>query len=253
MKSFLIFSLISLSIFAQNRTTVKGKIIVPKNEQASLIEVINTNTGFGTITNADGTFKLAVGLNDKIEFKAVQYQDFSVVIDQGIINSKQIIININVGVNELEEVVVKPYDLSGNIDIDLEKVNLVDVNPRLKSTHQIIQNYEGDSPRYVPITVQESPTEVRFVKNGLNVANIFRSIFKEDMASGKSKTRTQKQLRGIFQDDFFKQQLNIDNDNINEFITYVEENGLGESLLKKENELDLIRFLLIKAEEFKKR
>jgi len=234
MNKILLFFLIGFSVVAQNRISIKGKVIVPKNEQASLIEVLNSTTGYGTITNADGTFKLAVGLDDKIEFKAVQYQDFSVVVDRGIINSKQMIITINVGVNELEEVVVTPYDLNGNIEVDLEKINLVDVNPRLNDTREIMQ-------------------KVRFIKNGLNVANMFRAIFKEDLASKQPKTRTQKQLRGIFQDEFFKQQLNINPENINAFINFVENNGLTENLLKKDNELDLIRFLLVKAEQFKKR
>ena len=252
MNKLLLLCLISFSVVAQNRISIKGKVIVPKNEQASLIEVLNSTTGYGTITNADGTFKLAVGLDDKIEFKAVQYQDFSVIVDRGIMTSKQMIITINVGVNELEEVVVTPYDLNGNIEVDLEKINLVDVNPRLSDTREIMQSYEANNPNYVPITVQESPTEVRFIKNGLNVANMFRAIFKEDLASKQPKTRTQKQLRGIFQDEFFKQQLNINLENINAFINFVENNGLTENLLKKDNELDLIRFLLVKAEQFKK-
>ncbi len=253
MKTFLLFFLIPLSLFAQNRIMINGRVIVPGNEQASLIEVINSNTSYGTITNADGSFELSAGIDDVIEFKAVQYQDFTVTVDESMLKSKQMIITINVGINELEEVVVRAYDLNGDLSIDLEKVNLVEVEPRLKDTREIIQNFEGNNPNYTPITVQESPIEQRFVKNGLNVANIFRAVFKADLASNAPVTRSQDQIRSIFQDRFFQNQLNIKRDNINAFITYAEENGLSEELLKKDNELDLIRFLLVKAEQFKKR
>jgi hypothetical protein len=58
-------------------------------------------------------------------------------------------------------------------------------------------------------------------------------------------------VRKIYKDSFFKENLNIDKDKINQFIFYVEDKGLSKVMLKKGNELDLIEFLIQKSKEFK--
>jgi hypothetical protein len=55
----------------------------------------------------------------------------------------------------------------------------------------------------------------------------------------------------MYKDSFFKENLNIDEDKINQFIFYVEDKGLTKNMLKKGNELDLIGFLIQKSKEFK--
>jgi hypothetical protein len=45
--------------------------------------------------------------------------------------------------------------------------------------------------------------------------------------------------------------MDIDEDNINDFIFYAEENGLKEEMFKRGNELGLIQFLLDKSKAYK--
>jgi hypothetical protein len=58
-------------------------------------------------------------------------------------------------------------------------------------------------------------------------------------------------VRKMYKDSFFKENLDIDEENINEFIFYVEDKGLTKNMLQKGNELDLIEFLIKRSEEFK--
>ena len=55
---------------------------------------------------------------------------------------------------------------------------------------------------------------------------------------------TNKQLRELFQDDFFTETLQVEKDYINDFIYYVDDNGLRDILGKPNNQLALIEFLM---------
>ena len=75
------------SIFAQlgDRVYVAGEVVVPQDGEASQIEVINQNTSKGTVTNEYGQFGMMVKEGDRLRFEAIQYQNFTVIIDENII------------------------------------------------------------------------------------------------------------------------------------------------------------------------
>ncbi|MDN6310774.1 MAG: hypothetical protein ACTHY4_09990 [Flavobacteriaceae bacterium] len=250
---YLLFIILSVQLHAQNRVLIQGQVNVPKDELSSMIEVVNLNSKTGTLTDAQGKFEMRVTENDRLRLDGMQYETFTVIIDQGILRSKQIIIDIKYGRNELEEIVVRPYNLNGNIAVDLERVNTYSVEANIPSTRKVLQSYHAANPSTPNLTVAENPTETRIVKNGLNVANLFRALVKDDFLKKKNKSVNRKYLNALYKDDFFKDQLGIKEDKINAFVEYVvQSDGFSDQLLTKKNELDLVRFLMEKAESFKK-
>lgn len=252
---FTIIILFSIQgLFAQigDRVYVAGEVIVPKDGEASQIEVINKNTQKGTVTNEYGQFGITVKEGDRLRFEAIQYQNFTVIIDENIIKKKKLTIRINDEINTLDEVIVRPYDLEGNIEVDARKVKAEFYEA--PESEVVINQYEGNQPYVGSQTLTENvTTEQRFIKNGLNIANIFREILssrevKEDHELPKD---VDVMVRKMYADSFFKENLNIDENNINNFIFYVEDKGLTNTMLRKGNELDLIEFLIKKSEQFK--
>jgi len=71
-----------------DRVFVAGEIIVPVDGEASQIEIINQNTNKGTVTNQYGQFGILVRMGDRLRFEAIQYQNFTVVIDENIIKKR---------------------------------------------------------------------------------------------------------------------------------------------------------------------
>jgi len=71
-----------------DRVYIAGEIIVPANGEVSQIEIINKNTNKGTVTNQYGQFGISVKLGDRLRFEAIQYQNFTVVIDENIVKKK---------------------------------------------------------------------------------------------------------------------------------------------------------------------
>lgn len=242
----------NLTAQIDNRVYVAGEVIVPLEGEVSQIEVINLNSEKGTITNEYGQFGISVKEGDKLRFKAVQYKNFTVIIDESIIKNKKMTIKINDEINTLDEVIVRPYDLEGNIEVDARKVN---VNfYEAPESEAVLNEYEGVQPNIRSQTLNENfTTEQRFIKNGLNIANIFREILssKEVEEDHRLPKDVDVMVRKMYKDSFFKENLNIEEERINEFIFYVEDRGLTKKMLRKGNELDLISFLIEKSKAFK--
>ena len=90
MKKLLLLFLLSVSFTVSSqiskRVKVDGKIIV-EHQDVNAITVFNTSTKKGVITNEKGEFAIEVGLNDLIEFRALQYQNFDLQVSEAIIIS----------------------------------------------------------------------------------------------------------------------------------------------------------------------
>lgn len=249
-----LFFIQNLTAQIDDRVYVAGEVIVPLDGEVSQIEIYNQNSEEGTVTNQYGQFGLSVKEGDRLKFEAIQYQNFTVIVDKNIIKKKKMIIKINDEINTLDEVIVKPYDLEGNIEVDARKVSTNFFEAPGGGSKSILNEYEGEQPYVRSQTITENyTTEERFIINGLNIANIFREILssKEVVEDHELPKDVDVMIRKIYKDSFFKEHLNIEEKNINQFIFYVEDKGLNRNMLKKGNELDLIEFLVEKSKEFK--
>lgn len=247
--------LLSIATSAQIdiRTLIKGKINVSADASAEDINVYNSNTTKGTVTNEYGEFYISVDEGDQLVFSGIQYQDFNVIIDENVIKTGKLNITINESVTELDEVTVRPYDLSGNVEVDVTKIKTVDANFPQQSSIEMAntKDYEFRSDSHSK--VENDAIDKSYLTNGLNFVNIFREIFKSNKKEDNEVVRDDidVQIRKVYNDDFFRKNLDIDRDNINEFIYYAEENGLQDNMLQQGNELALIEFLIDKSKAYK--
>lgn len=250
----LVFLLISAQNFAQGteRVEILGKINVPTYAEPAGITVYNLNSQQGTVTNDDGEFTIEVALNDSLSISSVQYQPFVVIVDQGIMDTRTLTVTVQEAVTELEKVIVRPYDLSGNVRVDVERVgDPLEVD--MVGTEQLMRSdvyFPPDQATEVENIAMDDP----FVKNGIQFVNIFKAIFLNDnkkTTSPEPKKDIEVQIREMYKDDFFKKYIDIDQEHIGEFIQYAKNNGLSYQLLRKGNELDLIEFLIAEGKNFK--
>ncbi|MDR6301255.1 carboxypeptidase-like regulatory domain-containing protein [Mesonia maritima] len=245
--------LFSVSVFAQtqNRVLIEGKVNVEADMTAEGINVYNINSMEGTITNKYGEFMLPVKENDKLIFSALQYQEFTVIVDESIIKNKKMSITVNEAITELEEVTVRPYNLSGDVSVDVQKIKTTKVNYIEQSSEKMVHttDYEFRPDKYSK--VENVAMDKSYLTNGLNFANIFRGLFYQDKKQPQHKEDVDVEVRKMYNDEFFRENLNIKRENINDFIYYAEENGLTNEMLQKGNELKLIEFLIEKSKSYK--
>ncbi len=120
--SLLAFNLAS----AQDQTSLlKGKI---KNdstdEYMSSVHVLNLNSVEGVISDRQGDFEIAVKAKDTLYFSYLGFKPLKVPVSNDMIKLGIPIFRLTQLSFALEEVIVRPYSLTGYLDIDVKKVPL---------------------------------------------------------------------------------------------------------------------------------
>ena len=240
MRIFLTFFLLLATnfTFSQDdyRTWIKGKVLY-KNVNVTSANVINNTSQQATTTNDDGEFEIEVKLNDKLIFSSVQYQIRELNITKEILQRNRIVIDVNEKVNELDQVVVTPENQEKFLDLKEEEFKRFD--------------YTFDKSTRVNNVINEQGK----LRDGINFVNLYRLISnslkndsKENQASYKYNPSDL--LRELYDDVFFTKNLLIPNDKINEFLLYCDDNFPDRILLKKDNEFELIEFLVKQSKKF---
>ncbi|MFT4832975.1 MAG: hypothetical protein ACI815_002638 [Psychroserpens sp.] len=102
---------------------MEGRVLNESGDVAAT-HVMNTTTNRATITSMEGFFKIAVSLNDTLVFSAVQFKKKELVVTQSILQAKSLFVTMEDALTELDEVVVRPFYLSGDISKDLESLQI---------------------------------------------------------------------------------------------------------------------------------
>ena len=242
MRIFLnIFFLIAINFtYSQDdyRTWIKGKVLY-KNVNVGSANVINNTSQQATTTNDDGEFEILVKIDDKLIFSSVQYQIRELNITKEILQRNRIVIDVNEKVNELEEVVVTPENQEKFLDLKEEEFKRFD--------------YTFDKSSRVNNVINEQGKLVDGI-NFVNLYKLIRNSIKKDSNENESnyKYKPSDLLRELYDDVFFTKNLLIPNDKINEFLLYCDDNFPDRILLKKDNEFELIEFLVKQSKKFVK-
>ena len=248
--SLLLFFICSVGI--AQRVPIEGKINVPLGEEPEGIAVINSSATRATVADSEGEFSILAQVGDTLNFQSLQFQDFSVIIDQGVINERKLTVFISEAITPLAEVIVSPYDLSGNVRVDVQKVELVPVDLPTKTATEI-NPYEWEFRPDAQTSPENAAMRTAMIYSGANFANIFRSIFKESdiLTNVGKKEELEEKVLLLYDDDFFEEHLNIKEENIYDFLHFAQNNGLTSEMLEEENELELLEFLIAQGQRFK--
>lgn len=265
--TLILFSFFALSIYAQEieRISVDGKIIVSSDDKEG-VTVYNTTSNKGTVTDENGEFQIAVALNDKVEFGALQFKDFTVTITEDIIKSKKLTVILVEEVNKLDEVVILPFGLTGNLGADLENVRTYNVSlDAIYFGLDHIEDFEF-SPDYKTKADNLAFNEYNpRVEHMLNVVNLAGFIVSQvaDLENVKLKSNAKKEK--IVKKTPFKEALdkysynyihvnfNIPLDCVESFVDYVEEQGVDETLLAEDREVQFLERITQLSKSFLKK
>ncbi|THV59157.1 hypothetical protein EZV76_09995 [Flagellimonas alvinocaridis] len=233
----ILFSLLisGLSMAQDNRQILRGKVLY-RNSNVPNENVINSNTGMATITNEDGEFAISVKEGDQVVFTAINYQLEVVVITEEILRNNRLVVEVNEKIRELDEVVVTPENQEKFLEVK---------NDDFKE-----YNYEIDRSTEVQ-NIAESQS-VRGMRDGLNFVNIFKALFKTQQTEGQQRAplKVSEVLRHVYEDEFFVADLRLPQDKIDAFLFYCDDKIPSQTLLRKENEFQLIDFLVTQSKAY---
>ena len=124
MKKIIIFITLTISTltFSQEQTeTVKGKIQSETSKSIlQNVHVLNLTKGKGTIRNSKGEFEVKANVNDTLYFSYIGYKSLKVIVTNDLIRFDDNTIEITELAFALEEIIVKPYQLTGYLEIDVK-------------------------------------------------------------------------------------------------------------------------------------
>ncbi len=265
---FLLFIGISPILFAQDikRVQVEGKIHVPNDEDAEGISVYNISSQRGTVTDVNGRFEIAVAENDRLQIFALQYKTFTVVMDKGVIEQKMLTIFLNPGITQLDEVVIRPYDLSGNIRADIEKIPTYSIGDDWDLSYKSLEfGYDFKPDQYSSIegNAAEEALNHNHLNYGLNFVSILGGVgnllFSNDGQKANKEERQKRNeilsnnMQKRFSREFIHDNFDIPREKAFDFLFFVQEKGLESEMLKPENEMQLMEYLRQKSREYKER
>ncbi|WP_297796212.1 carboxypeptidase-like regulatory domain-containing protein [uncultured Eudoraea sp.] len=221
------------------RVILRGKVLY-RNSNVPNENVINSTSQMATITNDNGEFAIRVKLDDEIVFTSINYQIEVVKITQQILDNNRLVVEVNEKVTELDEVVVSPENQRKFLELQNEEFKKFE--------------YETDQSTEV-VNIAQDKISRGMLKDGINFVNIFKALVntrKEEPSEETKPLKVSEVLRLVYDDEFFVLDLNIPQDQIDAFLIYCDEKIPPRSLLQKENEFELIDFLVTQSNIFLK-
>ena len=124
MKKIIIFITLTISTltFCQEQSeSVKGNV---QSETSKTIlqnvHVLNLSKVKGTITNSKGEFEINAKVNDTLYFSYIGYKPLKIIVTNDLIRFDNNTIELTELAFALEEIIIKPYQLTGYLEIDVK-------------------------------------------------------------------------------------------------------------------------------------
>lgn len=110
-----------------NPSIINGKVLNASNNVVlENVHVVNLNSVKGTLTNEDGNFMIKATVNDTIYFSYLGFKSIRVRVTNDWMKFGEIKIKMTELSIALEEVVVKPVELTGYIEVDAKLIPIYD-------------------------------------------------------------------------------------------------------------------------------
>jgi hypothetical protein len=141
------------------------------------------------------------------------------------------VVEVNEKVTQLDEVTVSPENQAKFLELKNEEFKEYE--------------YETDQTAEVVNIAMDDPGSKR-LQDGLNFVNIYKAIFtsNRDTETDREPLKPSEVLRHVYDDEFFVKDLQLPQDKIDAFLIYLDTHLPPQSLLRKDNEFQLIDFLV---------
>ncbi|NAS30335.1 carboxypeptidase-like regulatory domain-containing protein [Flavobacteriaceae bacterium R38] len=227
----------------QEDTEVNGIVVNAENDfPMSNVHVLNLTQVVGTITNNEGAFKIRAAVNDTLYFSFIGFKPIKVRVTNDILKFDGTRIGLTELAYALEEVVVRPYQLTGYLEIDAKNIPVN--NAYRYSISGLNTGYEAGNPRRVS----------KVLKAIFDPATTLNNIFsKKSRQLRKLKQMKQDdEIRNLLASKFDRETLSaliqVDKDNIEDILRTC---NYSSEFIKTANDLQILDAISGCYEEYK--
>ncbi len=147
----LLFCLLTAFAFSQESEPIKGKVLSSANDEPlENVNIVNLNEVIGTTTDIEGDFSIRAKVNDTLYFSYLGYKSIRVRVTNDWLKFGDIKVKMTELGIALEEVVVKPVQLTGYVEVDAKIIPIYD-NYRYRISG-LSSGYEGGSKQPGAVT-----------------------------------------------------------------------------------------------------
>lgn len=269
-KLLTIIFLISFLSFSQGkeRENVVGKIKSDSLEVEN-ITVLNVSSNIGAITDFDGEFSLKVKENDTLIIQGLAYLSTKYIIQKTDLDRDVLEIYLKTRINELNEVEVSPYTLTGILEVDTKKIKTYTPDFSGVDFSKLKPN-DIRNTKPINTSMPQTMSSLTGLNFNLILGGLVKGIGKIISSNNKKISTVEKvynerrlnevaskpfadHMKEQFSNHFFVAVLKIKNEDISMFLAFSETTPQElVDFLKTENRFKLVEYLISKAEAFKK-
>ena len=235
--------------------SLEGKILF-NSKGIPDVHIMNTSAGNATISDEEGEFSIDVNVGDTLLFSAVQYKRKSLVISASIFESSIAYITLEEFVNELDEVVVRPYNLTGDLNRDMQQMKTdavvtastlglpnAYVKPMMQSERLLKEASIGPFSIGMLTSIPFNPL--------INAISGRTKMLKKRVARDRKYLLTQR-VRNYYPDSIFVKRLGIPEEKISDFMYYCEVDDHFDSIVATEDHIRILNLLVLKSKDYRK-
>lgn len=273
MKNILIvLFLVSGLINAQKgRIQIQGTLNSEADQPLQGVTVFNNAALEGTVTNKEGNFFIYARVGDKLTFQAVQFEPFSLSINEKVIEDKKVLISLNESVNQLDEVIIN----DGLMRVKVKKITYVDtkvdevsdfnlktravdrmentLSDRIKQPEEYAIRNEAFNQNMPRFNMANIIGGLAMMALGATISELTSGINNavDDGPTSRKPEFDVYMLKNKYSTEYLLNYIKIPKEDLFEFLYFAKDKGLNESMFEPENELDLLQFLSNQVTLFK--
>lgn len=242
----------------QPRKLLHAKVVADSLAVDNLT-VQNISSNISAVTDTEGKFTMYARASDTLYFSGISFRSAYLIVSETHFLQDRLVIKLNVNVTVLDEVVITPNALSGNLAGDSKKTK----TKAIASTMTMVGEdkvYNIERNKYDMNQNGALPTQVTGSQlTGVNFVRIFETFFKKKKSDKKQDrgeiyslgkkpfTDAVKERYTYF---FFTQTLKIPKDEVGLFLVFCDTGAQSNALLDPTKEFELTDYLVGKSKDY---
>lgn len=232
---------------------IKGQVYVHAGGELSNIQIMRFSDNKGVITDSEGKFVITARFNDSLLVSSIQYKRKVIQISNAILDSGFVPIALEDATIELDEAVVKPYGLSGNLEYDLEKFEVDKVitaaTEKLPNVHVKVRK-QSERNLYTARTWDFRGTSIK-LDPLINAISGRTKMLKKRVARDIKREKYQN-IYDQIENSIGVNSLKIPEEKMYEFYYFCEADAKFDSIVNLNVKADIWKFMVLKSEDFRK-
>jgi len=236
------------------REVLNGQIVADSISVEN-VQVLNKNTNTFSISDRLGHFHIYAREKDTLVFSSQSFESKKLILTPSDLKVQLLRIQLQVFVNALDEVVISPQSLTGELERDHKNIKITEIK-KINNQSALDQLYENDNQSTPDNTAMPGYVNTRYMADFMAIGKKIGKLFRKKDASKPVIIYTSDKIfpeavQQNLPDSFFRDTLKLNKDEVGLFLSFCESDPKAGQLLDPKRKFELIDFLITKNKEYK--